>query len=385
MVISGETVLPNPLFDPTWRASGHVSDAIAVHRKLPGYAPSPLVDLPTVAADLGVDHVWLKDESHRMGLPAFKILGASWAVIATIQEMLGIDVDDWQTIDDLRDRCEPLRPLTLACATDGNHGRAVARMAKWLGFGAIILVPNDMAPARIEAIQSEGAEIRIIAGSYDDAIDASSALASDRRLVISDTAWPGYDQIPRRVIEGYSTILVEAQQQLTDRDAAEIDLVAVPIGVGALAAAVVNHLRATDSAVQIVGVEPIRADCMLESVRAGHPVQIPGPHTSIMSGLNCGIPSPLAWPIVSRGINTFTAVSDERDRDAVRLLAEAGVIAGECGAAGLAGLTLLREQGCIPERVRSVLLLSTEGATDRTAWTRTVGADLARELLRGGA
>ena len=371
MVIGAEQILQNPLFEPDFRSNGVSAAAIAVHRKLPGYEPTPLRELPLVAASLGVERVWLKDESQRMGLPAFKILGASWAVVATVQDLLGITEVDWTSIADLRERCRLLTPMTLACATDGNHGRAVAHMARLLGMEAIVLVPADMAPARIEAIRGEGAEIRIIAGTYDDAIDASAALASDTCLVISDTAWPGYDAIPQRVIDGYATIMREIDAQ-TYGDGP--DLIAVPIGVGALAAAVVGYMRSANRPKQpvIVGIEPIAAGCMLESARAGQPVQIPGPHTSIMSGLNCGIPSPLAWPTVSRGTDIFTTVSDDRVRGAMRELSATGVVAGECGAAGLAGMHLLRERGAFPAGIRSILLISTEGATDPAHYQRAV-------------
>ena len=245
---------------------------------------------------LGLERLWLKDESSRMGLPAFKILGASWAVINAVQQRLGIIAGDWSTIDDLAETGGTLRPMTLACATDGNHGRAVARMARWLGFEAMILVPDDMARARIEAIRSEGAEVRVIDGSYDDAVDASAALASDRCMVISDTAWPGYEDVPRWVIEGYSTILWEIDDALAELGEPGPDLVAVQIGVGALASAVVRHFRrpGVDPRPVIVGVEPTHAACMTASIEAGEPVQIPGPHDSIMSGLNCGCP--LRWP-----------------------------------------------------------------------------------------
>jgi diaminopropionate ammonia-lyase len=375
MVTDTETVLTNPQFDPGFQSDAGSNAAWRVHRKLPGYAPSPLIDLPAIASALGVNCVWLKDESSRMGLPAFKILGASWAVIGAIESLLRISTDEWSDIDDLRRQCERLLPLTLACATDGNHGRAVARMARWLGFGAIVLVPDDMSPARIDAIKSEGAEVRVIAGTYDDAIDVSATLASERCLVISDTAWPGYETIPQRVIEGYSTILQEAEGQLQEQGGESIDLVSVPIGVGALAAAVVSHFRSPDRSriVQIVGVEPIAAACMMESARAGQPVQVPGPHTSIMSGLNCGLPSPLAWPIVSRGTNLFATVSDDRVRMAMRNLASVGVRAGECGAAGLAGVDLLREQQLLPRGTSNILLISTEGATDLAAYEKIVG------------
>jgi diaminopropionate ammonia-lyase len=369
-----ERVVPNPLFDPGFGAEISAEDPLSAHRRLPGYAESPLVDLPEIGHGLGLERLWLKDESSRLGLPAFKILGASWAVINVVQQRLGIAAADWSTIDELARLAEPLKPLSLACATDGNHGRAVARMARWLGFNAIILVPHDMAPARIEAIRSEGAEVRIVEGSYDDAVDASARLASDRCLVISDTAWPGYEDVPRWVIEGYSTILREVDDALAKTGEPGPDLVAVQIGVGALAAAVVRHYRrpGVDPRPVIVGVEPTRAACMTASIEAGEPVQIPGPHDSIMSGLNCGVPSPLAWPVVSRGVDLFVAIEDERARQAMRDLAAAGVVAGECGAAGMAGLQTLRDLGQFPTGVRRALIISSEGATDPAAWQRTI-------------
>ncbi|HEX3303835.1 MAG TPA: pyridoxal-phosphate dependent enzyme, partial [Thermomicrobiales bacterium] len=292
-----------------------------------------------------------------------------------VQQRLGTTADDWSTLDELARRAALLRPMTLACATDGNHGRAVARMAKLLGLGAIILVPVDMAPARIEAIRSEGAEVRMIDGSYDDAVDASAHLASERCMVISDTAWPGYEDVPRWVIEGYSTILWEVDDALVEIGERGPDLVAIQIGVGALASAVVRHYRRpeVESRPVIVGVEPTRAACMTASIEAGEPVQIPGPHDSIMSGLNCGVPSPLAWPIVSRGIDTFVAIEDERARQAMRDLAASGVVAGECGAAGLAGLQTLLEMGQLPSGAKRALVISSEGATDRAAYERIVG------------
>ena len=349
--------------------------ALAVHRRLPGYQVSPLIDLPAIAAQLGLERLWLKDESRRMGLPAFKILGASWAVINAVQQRLETAADDWSTIDELARQAEPLHPMTLACATDGNHGRAVARTAKWLGFGAIVLVPRDVATARIEAIRSEGAEVRIIDGSYDDAVDASANLASERCLVISDTAWPGYEDVPRWVIEGYSTIMWEIDDALAELGEPGPDLFAVQIGVGALASAVVRHFRRADVELRpvIIGVEPTRAACMLASIEAGEPVQIPGPHDSIMSGLNCGVPSPLAWPAVSQGIDRFVAIEDERACVAMRDLAASGVVAGECGAAGLAGLQTLRDLANFPAGARRALVISSEGATDRAAYEAIVG------------
>lgn len=363
-------------------ASAPGREPLEFHRRLPGYVPTPLADAPGIARQLGVGQVLLKDESSRLGLPAFKILGASWAVYRALDELTG-GITHWDTIDDLAKQLSHLRPMTLAAATDGNHGRAVARMAALLGFDSKIYVPAGTAQARIDGIASEGAVVEVFDGTYDEAVAHSARDASDRCLVISDTSWPGYDRVPRWVIDGYSTILWEAADQLAGRGEPGPDVVAVQIGVGALAAAVVSHFRRPDVSPRprIIGVEPTRAACMISSMEAGHPVQVPGPHDSIMAGLNCGEPSMLAWPIVSAGTDAFVAVDDERAREAMRALAGAGVVAGETGAAGLGGLIELltgpnapptREKLGINETTR-VLLFVTEGATDPEAYQRIVG------------
>lgn len=363
---------PLPPFDIT-------RDPQALHRRLRGYAPTPLVAAPGIAAELGLDALWVKDESSRMGLPAFKIMGASWAVYRAVGDALrmrtGRRIAEWGSVDELAAQLAPLRPLTLACATDGNHGRAVARMARLLGFAAAIYVPADMAPARIAAIRGEGAEVIVHDGTYDEAVARSAEDAGERTLVISDTSWPGYEAVPRWVIEGYSTIFWEVEDELARLGEAPPDLVAVQIGVGALAAAVVRHVRRPGVTVDafILGVEPARSACALASVEAGELVEVPGPHDSIMSGLNCGIPSPLAWPLVSGGIDAFIAIDDDRARVATRALHRAGVVAGECGAAGLAGLTTWKERFGGDLRGKRALVVSTEGATDPEAYARIVG------------
>lgn len=349
-------------------------DPLVFHQRLPGYTPSPLRDAPDIAQELGLDRLWVKDESSRMGLPAFKILGASWAVYRALAQRLSTSgaptIPANASIDEVAIAVEPLKPLTLTCATDGNHGRAVARMARLLGLSAHIFVPDDMVQARQDAIASEGAQVTIVDGTYDDAVARSADVVDDRHLVISDTSWPGYEDIPRWVIDGYSTIFREVDDELARRGEAGPDLVAVQIGVGALAASVVSHYRHPDRTprVFILGVEPTHAACVLASMEAGEIVQIPGPLDSIMSGLNCGLPSAIAWPLVSTGIDTFIAVDDERTREAMRALAREGVVAGECGGAGLAGLmTWIRCFGGGGQGKRA-LVVSTEGATDPDAY-----------------
>ncbi len=208
----------------------------------------------------------------------------------------------------------------------------------------------------------------MVDGTYDDAVAASAALATDRALVVSDTSWDGYTEVPRTVIEGYSTIFSELDAQL----AVAPDVVVVPMGVGALTAAAVDHYSAS---ARVVAVEPLSAACGLHSAAAGHPVYVPGPHDSIMAGLNCGNVSPIAWPTVARGVDVFVAVSDAAAEQAMRDLASIGVVAGETGAASLAGLRAVVENTPTDYRARNALVLCTEGATDPDAYRRIVGVD----------
>jgi diaminopropionate ammonia-lyase len=232
---------------------------LAFHRRLPDYAKTPLVDAPGIAEALGVGKVWVKDESARMGLPAFKVLGASWAVYKALEERLpGGAFGSWETVEELKEKLEPLRPLDLVAATDGNHGRALARVAGLLGLGARIYVPEEMVAARREAIAGEGAEVVMVEGTYDEAVERSYEEAGELGLVVSDMSWPGYERIPSWVIEGYSTMLWEIDDELESREEAGPDLVVVQVGVGAFAAAVARHFR-----------PPARPACWSRSRRAG--------------------------------------------------------------------------------------------------------------------
>jgi diaminopropionate ammonia-lyase len=361
------------------------------HRRLPGYKETPLVDAPALADALGVGKVLVKDESSRLGLPAFKVLGASWAVYRALEERLPEGTfGDWETVEELKVRLEPLRPLNLVAATDGNHGHALARVARLLGLGARIFVPEDMVVARREAIASEGAEVVVVRGTYDEAIERSAAEEGERGLLVSDMSWPGYERIPAWVIAGYSTMLWEIDDELERRGEAGPELVVVQVGVGAFAAAVTRHFRGPQSSrhPKLLGVEPANADCLLRSVAEGRILSVPGPHDSIMAGLNCGRPSLVAWPIVSRGIDVLVAMDDEPVREAVRLMAASGIVSGETGAAGLGGLLgVLREEssgqrlGQQQEARRAlsvtresrVLLFNCEGDTDPDAYRRLVG------------
>jgi len=349
----------------------------AFHRSLPGYAPTALAQAPRTAERLGLTRLHVKLETERLGLPAFKILGASWAACRALSAHAGRDepAADFAELRALTAALHP--PPVLVTATDGNHGRAVAHMAALLGLESHIIVPAGTADARIDAIAGEGATVDVLDGSYDEAVAAAAALADERRLVISDTSWPGYTDVPGWVADGYQTIFDELAAQLSEIPS----LFAIQIGVGALASAAVRALAGPGRT--IVGVEPADAACVMEAIRAGEPVLVPGPHTSIMAGLNCGTASPVALPEMAAGIAAYAAIDDRAAEEAVRLLHADGLDCGETGAAAVAGLLAIRDRWPQDSWVRlgvtggdgrpEALVLVTEGPTDPASFDRIIG------------
>jgi diaminopropionate ammonia-lyase len=339
-----------------WRCKPVPPEVRAFHASLPEYAPTPLVELPALARELGVGRVFLKDESSRLGLPAFKALGATWAVHRALAARGSASGG----------------PVTLVCATDGNHGRAVARTARLLGHRAVVFMAPGVHPAATQAIADEGAEVVQGATSYDDAVAKAAVRAeSQGAILVQDMGWPGYEEIPAWIVEGYATLCAEADDQLRDAGAGAPDLVVVPVGVGSFAQAVVTHYRsrADGAAPAILAVEPTVAACVLESLRRDELTTVDTADT-VMAGLNCGTPSGLGWPVLRAGLDAAVAVDDVEDLRAVRDLAALGVAAGPCGAATLAGLrAALSGQGAQERRAALglgpdsvVVLLSTEGA-----------------------
>ncbi|MFZ3565819.1 pyridoxal-phosphate dependent enzyme [Streptomyces sp. BH097] len=332
-----------------WRCAPAPADVRAFHAALPGYAPTPLTELPELAEEMEVGRVLVKDESSRLGLPAFKALGASWAVHRALAGARG--------------------PITLVTATDGNHGRAVARTARLLGHRAHVLVPRGVHPGAVAAVAAEGAEVTEVPGTYDEAVRrAADAAEAPGRVLVQDTAWPGYERIPGWIVEGYSTLCAEVDEQLGTQ---EPDLVVVPVGVGSLAQAVVTHYRSRrrGHAPALLSVEPESAACVLESLTRGEPTSVTTGDTG-MAGLNCGTPSTLAWPYLAAGLDAAVAVRDTDSARAAVRLADLGVSSGPCGAAPLAGLrAALTGPGAEKRRAALglgpaslVVLLSTEGS-----------------------
>ncbi|MGY5127247.1 diaminopropionate ammonia-lyase [Streptomyces nigrescens] len=341
----------------TWTCPPAPADVHGFHASLPGYAPTPLTELPTLADELGVGRVFVKDESCRLGLPAFKALGASWAVHRTLAERAGSQ--------------EAGGPVTLVTATDGNHGRAVARMARLLGQRAHVFVPEGVHPAATAAIAAEEARVTEVAGNYDEAVRqaADAVAATPAAVLIQDTAWPGYERIPGWIVEGYATLFAEIDTQLAAVEAGLPDLVAVPVGVGSLAQAAVTHYRSRSAgAAALLSVEPDSAAGVLTSLTRRAPVTVTTGVTT-MTGLNCGTPSTLAWPYLRDGLDAAIAVTDADSARAADDLAALGVPSGPCGAASLAGVrAALTGDGAGARRTAlalgpasTLVLLSTEG------------------------
>ncbi|MGW6906206.1 diaminopropionate ammonia-lyase [Streptomyces sp. NPDC054940] len=337
-----------------WRCAPAPAAVQDFHAALPDYSPTPLTELPSLAAESGVGRVFVKDESNRLGLPAFKALGASWAVHRTLAERAATD-----------------NPVTLVTATDGNHGRAVARTARLLGQQAHVFVPQGVHPQAVAAIVAEQATVTEVAGTYDEAVRlAAEAAAGPDAVLIQDTAWAGYERIPGWIVEGYSTLCAEIDDQLTAESADGPDLVVVPVGVGSLAQAVVTHYRSRPSghAPALLSVEPESAACVLESLALGEAVSVTTGGT-IMAGLNCGTPSSIAWRYLYSGLDAAVAVPDADSARAAADLAALGVSSGPCGAATLAGLRAVLTGTDADERRTAlglgpssvVVLLSTEG------------------------
>lgn len=337
---------------------------------MPGYQPTPLVELPQLATELGLGTVLVKDESSRLGLPAFKMLGASWAVCRAVSARAP-SVPVPGTLDELRSLRSHVGPITLVTATDGNHGRAVARMARLIEADAHIFVPAVAGRAAGALIMGEEAEVTVVEDSYDETVRCAARFADDvQAILVQDTAWPGYEQLPQWIVDGYATLFQELEHQVAAVAADPVGLITVPTGVGSLAQAAVASVRSSSRpSVALLAVEPESAACVLTSLTSGRLTTV-GTGATNMAGLNCGTPSSIAWPFLVQGLDAAICVSDREAEIASSDLALAGVSAGACGAASLAALraALLTDGGDRRRRqlaltpASTVVLLNTEGA-----------------------
>ncbi|MBS0642992.1 MAG: diaminopropionate ammonia-lyase [Proteobacteria bacterium] len=346
-----------------------------------GYAPTPLHDLPDIAVRAGVAMVRLKDESPRFGLGSFKALGGAYAVATLLTtELARRGVASHAGSSDLASGryAEATQAITITCATDGNHGRAVAWGARRFHCRCVIFVHETVSQPRIDAIAAYGADVQRVRGNYDDAVrEADRQAQTHGWFVVSDTAYGGYTEVPRTVMQGYRLMADEAADQWQGPPPTHVFMQA---GVGGAAAAVSVQMRSRfNPAPALVIVEPENAACLLASGERGAPATVPGELDTIMAGLACGEPSLLAWQELERSATAFMAIPDEAAADAMRLLAQHNLIIGESGVAGLAACLLVSAQTDARRSLRvaadsRILLFGTEGATDPEVYQRIVGA-----------
>lgn len=358
-------------------------------RSWPEYRWTPLLPLSRIAAQCGVAEIWYKDESSRLGLDSFKALGGPYAVLRMLQSAVAAAAGASPSSSELRSGAfaNITQRQTVATATDGNHGRAVAWAARLFGCRAVIFIPSSCSRGREDAIRSYGAEVVRTTAGYDETMQmCAHAADSNEWAVISDTSWSGYTEIPKTVMSGYTVLAEEAIQQLPCED--RLTHVFLQAGVGGLAAALSSHFtnRLGERAPKVVVVEPENAACMFASARQGKPTRAPSPVRTIMAGLECAEVSTLAWQILSQQAHAFVTVSDDVVAPMMRMLSNgdadrSGIVAGESAVAGVGALMLSNTNAEARNALgldsdSRVLVIGTEGATDRevyAALTRTHG------------
>lgn len=364
------------------------------HASFPEYAETPLRRLDGLAGRLGVGEVYVKDESLRFSLNAFKVLGASYAIARFIgQQLPGGDVPDYRTLVSPA-AAGRLGPLTFVTATDGNHGRGVAWTARRLGHRAVVYMPKGSAAVRLANIRAEGAEASVTGLNYDGAVRlAAENAARFGWVVVQDTAWEGYEDIPRWIMQGYGTMAAEAAAQLERLGAGRPTHVFLQAGVGSFAAAVQGYFAALWGAERprTAVVEPSLADCLYRSALAndGEPRTVTGDMPTMMAGLACGEPNRIGWEILRDCADMFFSCPDWVAAEGMRLLGspragDARVVSGESGAVTAGLLTaLMRLDDCRPARAElglgrdsRVLLFSTEGDTDPANYRQVVSGGL---------
>ena len=373
-------------------APANVRAARAFHESFPQYAETPLAELDRLAEFLGVAKLCVKDESYRFGLNAFKVLGGSFAMARYISKLTGRPLEELSYAAlTSRGLKEQTGEITFFSATDGNHGRGVAWAARVLGQKAVIMMPKGSQPARFENIRAEGALTTIEELNYDDCVRkaAKAAAETPNGVLIQDTAWEGYEEIPSWIMQGYGTMAMEADEQFAAAANAAPTHVFVQAGVGSLAGAAVGYFanKYPDNPPVFAVVESDQADCLYRSACAGDGSirTVGGDMRTIMAGLACGEPSITSWQILKDKVAAFASLPDRVAADGMRVLGaplpgDPRVISGESGAAPLGFLyALMRDEELAPLREKlklgkdsRVLLFSTEGATDPENYRKVV-------------
>lgn len=361
------------------------AEAIRDIRSWPNYEATPLHSLASMARAANMAAIHYKDESQRFGLKSFKALGGAYAVARQLQ--LAVEARTGKrpgTAQLLSGDCKAdVAELVVSCATDGNHGRSVAWGAQLFGCGCVIYVHRDVSEGRKQAMEAFGAQVIRIDGNYDDSVRQADADAKAHgRIIVSDTSYEGYMEIPKDVALGYTVMLDEIVGQL----GGEIPThVFVQGGVGGLASAVGGYFWDLWGArrPRLVIVEPEQANCLQLSAKAGKPVAVTGSLETLMAGLACGEVSSLAWQILSVGADDFLTISEEAVPATMRLLAagferDPAIEAGESAVPGLAAALIARQDPALSAALgldasSRVLVIGTEGATDPALYRKLVG------------
>ena len=370
----------------------NVTKANEFHKSFPQYSVTPLQKLSALASYLGVKGIYCKDESYRFGLNAFKVLGGSYAMGRYIAKELGRDISQLPynvlSSDKLR---EEFGQATFFTATDGNHGRGVAWAAKRLGQKAVVRMPKGTTKTRFDNIAKEGAEVTIEEVNYDDCVRmaAAEAAKTEHGIIVQDTAWAGYEEIPSWIMQGYGTLVLEADKQLKENGIDRPTHVFVQAGVGSLAGAVVGYFahKYKENPPVMVVCEASAADCLYRSaVQAdGNLVNVTGDLQTIMAGLACGEGNTIGWDILKNHVTVFASCPDWMSAKATRIYAnplenDPHIISGESGSVPLGlAYTALHDEDAkdLKEALKldensNILVISTEGDTDPVRYREIV-------------
>ncbi|MGY8871247.1 MAG: diaminopropionate ammonia-lyase [Pseudomonadales bacterium] len=361
------------------------ANAIADIKTWPAYSETPLHSLEAMAKDAGLGALWYKDESQRFGLKSFKALGGAYAVACQLQNVLEAQLGKRPSIAELLDGQlkDALSEIVVSCATDGNHGRSVAWGAQMFGCGCVIYIHRDVSEGRKQAMQAFDAEVIRITGNYDESVrQADLDAKANGRIIVSDTSYEGYMEVPKDVALGYTVMLAEIVEQLEGEVPTHVFIQG---GVGGLASAVAGYFWDLwgERRPRFVVVEPVEANCLQLSAKAGKPVVVDGDLNTLMAGLACGEVSALAWKILSNGADDFMTLSEEAVAETMRMLAKGyksdpEIEAGESAVPGLAAAVIAAQQGEFSNALNlnaqsKVLVIGTEGATDPELYKQLVG------------
>lgn len=362
------------------------------HESFPQYEETPLVELKNLAELLGVKDIFVKDESYRFGLNAFKVLGGSFAIAKYIAERLGVDIDELPAPKLLsREIKDKVGEITFVTATDGNHGRGVAWAAEQLGQKCVVVMPSGSAIERRDRIRAHGAQCDIMDGmNYDECVRLANSYAEEKGWVmVQDTAWDGYEKIPTWIIQGYATMALEAKEGL-DKKGVKPTHIFCQAGVGSLATGVTGYFSSVYPGAEkpfITIVEPEKANCVYQTAKAddGKIHFVTGEMNTIMAGLACGEPVTVGWPVLHSYADAFLSIPDYAAARGMRVLGnpmkgDERVISGESGAATMGAVSMILQREDLKEikeklglnKDSVILLFSTEGDTDFVHYKKVV-------------